>query len=379
MSNSIELFEEQARSTTSTSDLEEFLAFLSRPPRFAAYRTKLVYSRIPLTDLALEWQRNDPDLRIINESVNAYQIEDPEGDRDISSSTKRRSGYFALLPSSRPAIYRLTTLSYSTFWNRGVLRSVRRGYPHLMPIFFQQNEIKDALLDLERALSDRYRLVITDVGIKEPRVGQSPTSRVTRFDTERLWTRASLKDMFFQAEERSQSFTSVGLTVFRVETAKDRLLKVASVKVNKRGEFQTNYLYREVGEELLQRLEGPAAERIAMLSNRGLIERDLEPARPIQITYSSEVFTSPERLGEFSAIIAKYPNSTKAVFHSNPYYHVSVADFKDGSSMDVWILSPRRILLIPQAKSSAPAFGRLISYIFANFQEGTVSEYVGVD
>ena len=256
---------------------------------------------------------------------------------------------------------------------------MRRGYPHLMPIFFQQNEIKDALLDLERALSDRYRLVITDVGIKEPRVGQSPTSRVTRFDTERLWTRASLKDMFFQAEERSQSFTSVGLTVFRVETAKDRLLKVASVKVNKRGEFQTSYLYREVGEELLQRLEGPAAERIELLSNRGLIERDLEPARPIQITYSSEVFTSPERLGEFSAIIAKYPNSTKAVFHTNPYYHVSVADFKDGSSMDVWILSPRRILLIPQATSSAPAFGRLISYLFAKFQEGTVSEYVGVD
>lgn len=58
-----------------------------------------------------------------------------------------------------------------------------------------------------------------------------------------------------------------------------------------------------------------------------------------------------------------------------PYFHASIADVLDGSSFDIWVASPSRILIVPQAKASATAFVRLISHIFSEFGEGDVAEY----
>ena len=379
MPNSIELFEEKARTSRSLTELEEFLKFLGRPPRYAAFRTKLVHSKLGLDRLTREWKRRDLDLRTESQLANIFRIGNPNWDDAESSSIRRRSGILALFPSSQSGIFRLTSVCYSTFWNTGVRRSVKRGYPALMPLFYQQKEFKGTLLELERQLAGQFQIVITDVGMKEPRPGRPRASRTAKFDTERLWTRANLSDLFAQAEERGQWFTSVGFNLLRRKKSKDPLVRVADGKLYKNGEFHINFLYSETSEILLPHLEKIAIKRINLLSNRGLRERNLDPAKPIQISYSSDVLGTSESLADFADILARYPNATKAVFHANPYYHASVADYLDGSSIDVWVLHPRRILLIPQAKSSAPAFGRLISHIFDQFQEGDVDEFEDTD
>lgn len=379
MPNSIELFEEKSRRAASSDELHQFVSFIGPPPRYAAIRTKLIYSRLAPEDLAQEWQRRDPDISLVNEATSTYQITDSRWNSSDYPSIKRRSGFIAMLPGSGEGILRLTSICYSAFWNVSVRRSVRRGYPSLMPVFFQQREFKEALLRFENSLASEYQLIITDVGMKEPRIGHPKSARITKFDSERLWTRAQLSDLFAQAEERGQWFTSVGFTLFRAQKARDSLIRAASGKLYKSGEVLISYLYSEVAEILLPHLEKLASQRIRLLSNRGLRERNLDPAKPIQIGYSSDVFGSQARLHEFAGVVAKYPNSTKAVFHSNPYYHASIADYKDGSSIDIWVLNPRRILLVPQAKSSPAAFGRLISHIFDEFQEGDVTEFEDTD
>jgi len=113
------------------------------------------------------------------------------------------------------------------------------------------------------------------------------------------------------------------------------------------------------------------------LHGRGVRERNYQPGLPIEISYGHDIFVDAEEVRRFGDVISKYPNATKAVYHANPYYHASVADFLEGSSFGIWVLSPRRILLVPQAKSSEKAFERLISYIFSEFREGTIGEYSG--
>lgn len=58
-----------------------------------------------------------------------------------------------------------------------------------------------------------------------------------------------------------------------------------------------------------------------------------------------------------------------------PRFHASIADVLDGSSFEIWVVSPNRILIVPQAKSSVAAFIRLISHIFSEFGEGDIAEY----
>lgn len=56
-------------------------------------------------------------------------------------------------------------------------------------------------------------------------------------------------------------------------------------------------------------------------------------------------------------------------------FHASIADVLDGSSFEIWVVSPNRVLIVPQAKSSVAAFMRLISHIFSEFGEGNIAEY----
>jgi len=79
--------------------------------------------------------------------------------------------------------------------------------------------------------------------------------------------------------------------------------------------------------------------------------------------------------GNFVHILSKYPHSMYAIEHGNPYAHVKLADIYDGSSFDVWAISPSRIALIPGLKASEAAFERLVHFIFDKFREGQIANY----
>ena len=54
---------------------------------------------------------------------------------------------------------------------------------------------------------------------------------------------------------------------------------------------------------------------------------------------------------------------------------LSVFDYFDGSAFDIWVLSPDKIIIVPQAKGSMPAIKRLINHIFDFYIEGDIKDY----
>ena len=204
----------------------------------------------------------------------------------------------------------------------------------------------------------------------------SPRASAT-YDTERKWTERTVGGVFDEALERQQWFTSIRFRIDHRSSERHRFVPVASCRLYKYGHLHLNRLYREFTDGLFPVLERVAHDRMALFRNRGIRERNYESAAPLEIVYATNVFDDIDALEHFTDTLMKYPHATKALFHSNPYLHASVADFRDGSSFEVWILSPRRILLVPQAKASTAALGRLTSYIFSHFREGDVGEYSG--
>jgi hypothetical protein len=61
-----------------------------------------------------------------------------------------------------------------------------------------------------------------------------------------------------------------------------------------------------------------------------------------------------------------------AVLHENPYVHVSLIDFLDGSAFDIFATTPYAVTLIPQVDASAFSLNRLCNHIFENFREGEI-------
>jgi len=304
-------------------------------------------------------------LELINQKTSVFRLSILK-DRDELPII----GYFTLMPTIKINIYRLLSVSYSKFWYRGIRRLVRRLYPEAMPVYFRQAEIQEALISFEHQLGPTFRVRIADMTMKGTRESRY-------YDTERLWTDLSISESFDNAIERNLWFTNLRFIIQQQNNQTNSYRNVASGRLYKKGEIFYDFYHKEILSSLLSVLIDYSANRFQLLSNRGIRERNYKPGYPLEIFYKDEIFSDLAEIRRFGEVINKYPKSTKAIFHSNPYYHASIADFLDGSSFEVWIVSPSRTIIVPQARSSAQAFERLIAHILYEFKEGKVYEYKG--
>ncbi len=371
--NSILLFQDIVGRAKSLGEINGFLSFIARPPRYALFRQFILFHKGSIIEtLEKKFSWTYPQFQVVNPQARGIRLQKSVGrqePRDVH-------GYIVILPGSQQNIYRLISISYADFWNNVVVRFVRQSYPEMMPTFFKQNEIKESLLLLEQNLGADYRIRITEVTTKEERPQQN-SKRIRKYDTERRWTGLSIEDVFDQALERGQWFTSIRYSIQRRNPKTDAYAKIASGRIHRRGEIYYDYLHDEISEYLIEVLETQASERLNLYSGRGIKERDYQAGLPLEILYKRDIFSETSEIVRFGEVIHSYPHATKAVYHSNPYYHASIADFLDGSSFDVWVLSPRRVVIVPQAKSTEQSLERLVSHIFVDFKEGTIGEYSG--
>jgi len=376
MENAMEFFEARARSARSPAEIDEFLKFLPPMPRYTAIRIYILYCPTELGQFFTSAARRIDGLRVVNADAGAFEYQRRYGRKRIRTVR----GTFVILPSTQNRVYRLLSVCGSDFWNDGVRYLVRHQYPKVVPLFLKQGELRKALRELRDRLGIEYRLMASEMSLKERRPPSETRRGLTEQDSARWWTDRGVEEVFDEAQERGQWFTSIAFKVERWHKRRERHVEAASCRLYKYGYLQYDYLHSEFTQKLLPSLEKAASDRVELFRNRGIRERKergYAPSVPLEITYPVPVFEDSDGLKRLESTVMTYSNATKALFHSNPYFHASVADVSDGSSFEIWVLSPNRILVVPQGRSSPPALERLVSHIFSDFREGEVAEYSG--
>lgn len=354
----------------SPAAIDAHFSLAERMPQYVAIRQFIIYHKRDMLDIIEKHAIRFPEFEQLNTSFPAYKI-------GISNSERHISGVIAIMPGSKTDISRIITVSFSSFWVMVVRRLVRGFYPNAMPVFFRQQEISEALSSLESSLPAGYTIHLSDVTSREERI-MDPNSRRKEYDTRRLWTDTPWRDVFLNAQENGEWFTGLKFSIQRERNTRTSYT-IASGRLYKHGEIHYDFYHEKISNTVIVALEQSAHERLSLLQERGIRERNYNPSDPIEIAFDFDAFSRVEDIRGFGNIMAKYPHSTKAVYHSNPYYHASIADILDGSSFDMWVLSQNKIVVIPQAKSSPQAFERLIAYVFSEFNEGTVNVYEDSD
>lgn len=353
---------------SSATELETRLSMMDRLPRGYKIWTQIGYLSTDIDQMISQSRYEIHNYRMLNDGATVLQIT-----KSIGRKNKTRlDGYVAILPSKVRNIHRILSIADSLFWTKVGSRYVERTYPGFVRIFYRQRELREALLQFEQFLASRFEIAATDMTLKERRaVTRKVTKRDDEFDSERRWTVSPIKNAFDDAEQRRQWFKSIRLDLRPV----GKPSVAAAIRVTKHGLVSQDHLYELTLKSLFPLLEKIAFTKTELFSRRGLLERDYRPAKPLSIEYSADVFHENQNVRKLVGILKEYPNSSKAVYHGNPYLHISLADFADGSSFEIWVLSPRKIIFIPQAKASVPSFEKLVSYVFEQFKEGEVKEY----
>lgn len=91
---------------------------------------------------------------------------------------------------------------------------------------------------------------------------------------------------------------------------------------------------------------------------------------PIDIDFGDTVFQDRSDNLTFLSALDLMSRSGIAIVHENPYVHVSLVDFFDGSAFDIFATAPGAVTIIPQVDASAFSLNRLCNHIFENFREG---------
>lgn len=274
---------------------------------------------------------------------------------------------FAVLKSPFEYVYYIISITTNEYWRSGILWFFSDLIPHVNFLFLKQKEMRELLENIIK-LDENIKLWLTK-GVSKAKISSKETRKV--FESNVLWTGKTLKETFHQAEEQNRWFKSIDFDLVKKDDIKE--FSLMKGRLSKFGYVMCNSNFKLLREIIIKKMAEIGSDKIKILLNRSRKYTIDHQVRPLFINFDLEVFTKLEDNKLFIESIKKFKYSSFSVIHGNPYIHISLSDHLDGSSCDLWVVNPKRILIVPQIKSSEGSLGRLIQHIFEEFREGFVS------
>jgi len=238
--------------------------------------------------------------------------------------------------------------------------------PDLCRTFLRTKEMKRAIGRIGRGLDVSIR--VTEYISGKLIEDQDLAAKTVK--TGREWTDEDYLDVFAKLEEENSWLSSISLAVRHSDGRvlnKARLRSDCQFTCSRGLDFFLNAAVSSLREEIVQSHD--------FYNQRGRCNSPTGLCRPIGIAYDQDVFADKKQNHRFIGILEKLRDVSISVLHPNPYVHVSLVDYLDGSSYDIWVTDPSRILIVPGTKASASSMGRLCDHICDQFDEGVVAEY----
>lgn len=251
---------------------------------------------------------------------------------------------------------------------KALSRLFKETYPRLVPILLSQAELIQSAKRLRQITG--HNVNVRALSAKEPFNAKKGDYK----KSVRVWTDEELDKALLSIQDRHQIITSLDVEFFQRIGDQTHVLPSAICKIRKNGEIEVTGSYKLAFDAVARQIAEVGEKKLKFFSGRGLRVSDFKP-KPLAVNFLQPVFEKLETVRDFVQLLSKYPNSMYAVMHGNPYAHVKLSDMLDGSSFDVWAISPSRIALMPGLKASEAAFERLVHYIFDKFREGTIANY----
>jgi len=245
---------------------------------------------------------------------------------------------------------------------------LRRYHPDIARVYLTNKELYDILEKFEK---EELKIRV-DRMTAYSRLETSKKKRVAV-----TYTAEPFRKVFTDAAEFSQWIDKIKFTAYTEKITQNgsTIRKRELVGYISRSGFfrvrQNFKLFYAISVELATKVCIP---RINYLKVRSEKARDQLP-EPLVIKYDRPIITSPDDNKRLISILADLRACSISTYHANPYIHLSLLDYLDGSSYDIWVLSPDDIIVVPQLTASVASMTRLINHIFERFEEGKIVKY----
>lgn len=279
---------------------------------------------------------------------------------------KEHEGLFFILEHlDYEKVYVAITLEDSVFFQRGIISFIQSLYPIASFTFITHTLLKK-LIENFKAINKFKKIKITRASLRIRFEEEGTKEKIMPMVG---WPNMDIEDAFKWVYENNGWFQSLQLEVL------DDLSTYAYISITRQGYLQTKRFFLKSFNSFINPICQIIQQNISLFSNRSRRENPNLNVKPLAIDFGSDQFIEVEENKKFIQIMKSLKASSVSVLHGNPYIHLSIIDYFDGSGFDLWVTDPRKVIIVPQMKGSMPAIKRIINHIFDTYAEGNIVDY----
>ena len=230
-------------------------------------------------------------------------------------------------------------------------RIINFNYPLLSRVFLRDIEIKRLFFIMEN--EHDFRIIVNRL------LSYSRLSDVTQ-EKDLRWTRKPYVEIFEELSEHNAWIKKIDFNTWKQEIKENIPVqkKVFHGAISRdcnfivKGDFEKFYNY------IITSSLRMISERLGYLEERSESAKNRRP-EPIVLQFNTPQFKEEGWNEKFIESMAKLKNASITELHTNPYVHLSLLDYRDGSSYGIWIISENEINIIPQVRATVASMTRL--------------------
>ena len=257
-------------------------------------------------------------------------------------------------------IYCVISIDNSSYFRTALLHFFQRQYPEVSFTFVTHKRLYNLLLDYKE-INRISKIIVTGTSMKSYVEGKAiPSVNWPSLDLERVFRWALEEHAWFER----LSFTSYKTTIPFNTPLKTSLSRKGILKTN--GKFSWAY------DRFLRPIQKDINRNVNIFSKRARSENKDRRVRPLNIDFGANIFSDKSENARFIEALKRMKATDVSVLHGNPYLYLSSIDYYDGSVYDIWVVSPNKLTITAQMRSTHQALKRLVNHIFDNFAEGEI-------
>lgn len=273
--------------------------------------------------------------------------------------------FFVMQQADLPNVFVAFSLESAHFFRRALQPFLLSLYPTVMMTFVSHRKMK-RMLDAFKAEGNFSELIITRASQRLRYQEGNLTKRIMPMVS---WPEMTLDEAFQWIQEHNGWFQSLEFEAM----SRDR--KLGTIVLTRQGIVRADALFSRAYQTFIVPTCKTIDANLKLFSHRARLERPDASALPLVIDFEADQFHDVQENRRLIQAMRLLKSASVSVLHGNPYVHLSVLDYVDGSAFDLWVLDHRQLVIVPQLKASIAAIKRLINHIFDDYAEGRLLDY----
>ena len=250
-------------------------------------------------------------------------------------------------------------------------RIINFNYPLLSRVFLRDTEIRR----LFRIMHTEHDLgIIVDRYLSYSRLSDVSQEKNLR------WTEKPYVEIFEELSEYNAWIKKIDFSTWKQVIKENTPVqkKIFKGAISRDCNFIVKGDFKKFYDYIITSSLKMIGERLGYLEERSENAKNRRP-EPIVVQFNKPEFKEEGWNEKFIDNMAKLKNTSITELHTNPYLHLSLLDYQDGSSYGIWIVSENEINIIPQVRATVASITRMLNHIYEVVNEGETTRYARLE